>query len=90
MIIPKEGNVIVDFYADWCGPCKRISPYFEELKEQFPNVLFLKCNIDENQELARTLNIQSIPAFILFVDGVEKDRLVGANKDKLLSMVKSV
>ena len=90
MNIPKEGKVIVDFYADWCGPCKKISPYFEELKGKFPNVTFLKCNIDENQELARSLNIQSIPAFILFVDGVEKDRLVGANKDKLLNMVTNV
>ncbi len=86
-MIPSQGKVIVDCYADWCGPCKRIAPYFEELKNDNKGVLFLKCDIDENAEFAKKYNIQSIPAFITFVDGKESSRLVGADKSKLKELV---
>ena len=86
-MLPTSGKAIVDCYADWSGPCKGIAPYFEELKEQHKNIIFLKCNIDEHQEFAKKYNISSIPAFITFVNGQESDRLVGANKVKLLDMV---
>jgi thioredoxin 1 len=89
-MIPSQGKCIVDCYADWCGPCKRIAPYFEELKEQNPQVLFLKCNIQENQEFAKKYNITSIPAFITFVDGKETGRLVGADKAKLNDLITSL
>ena len=86
-MLPTAGKAIVDFYADWCGPCKVIAPYFEELKEQNKHIIFLKCNIDDHQEFAKKYNISSIPAFISFVNGQESDRLVGANKTKLSDMV---
>jgi len=89
-MIPSKGYVLVDFFAPWCGPCKVIAPFFNSLKEKYPEVKFLKCNIDDNQEIARKYNIESIPAFILFKDGLEKDRLVGANKVKLEEMVSSL
>ena len=89
-MIPSKGYVLVDFFADWCGPCKAIAPFFNSLKEMYPQVKFLKCNIDDNQEISRKYNIESIPAFILFKDGLEEDRLVGANKVKLEEMVSSL
>ena len=89
-MIPSKGYVLVDMYADWCGPCKAIAPFFNSLKEKYPQVKFLKCNIDDHQEIARKYKIESIPAFILFKDGLEKDRLVGANKVKLEEMVSSL
>jgi thioredoxin 1 len=79
--------VLVDFYATWCGPCKAIAPFFNSLKEKYPSIKFFKLDIDENQEMARKYKIESIPAFILFKDGLEEDRLVGANKVKLEEMI---
>lgn len=89
-MIPSKGYVLVDMYTDWCGPCKAIAPFFNELKGKYPEIKFLKCNIDDNQEIARKYKIESIPAFILFKDGLEKDRLVGANKQKLEGMISTL
>lgn len=86
-MLPSTGYVLVDFFADWCGPCKAISPFFEELKGKYKNITFLKTNIDENREFAMKYKIESIPAFVLFKDGVEINRLVGANKTKLEAMI---
>jgi thioredoxin len=89
-MIPSTGYVLCDFWAEWCSPCKAVSPFFGELKEKYPNVKFLKCNIDDYQEIARKHKIESIPAFIIFKDGHEQGRLVGANKVKLEEMVSSL
>ena len=86
-ILPTEGYVLICAGATWCSPCKAIAPFFNELKEKYPNVKFLKCNIDDYQEIARKHKVESIPAFILFKDGLEEDRLVGANKVKLEEMI---
>lgn len=89
-MIPSKGYVFLCFGAAWCGPCKAVAPFFDELKGKYPNVKFLKCNIDDHREIALKYKIESIPAFILFEDGIEKDRLVGANKSKLESMVSTL
>jgi thioredoxin len=86
-ILPTEGYVLICAGADWCSPCKAIAPFFNSLKEVYPNVKFLKCNIDDYQEIARKHKVESIPAFILFKDGLEQDRMVGANKAKLEEMI---
>ncbi len=89
-ILPSKGYALIDFGATWCGPCKAIAPFFNSLKGKYPSIKFFKLDIDENQEMARKYKIDSIPAFILFKDGLEKDRLVGANKVKLEEMVSSL
>ena len=89
-ILPSKGYALIDFGATWCGPCKAIAPFFNSLKEKYPSIKFFKLDIDENQEMARKYKIESIPAFILFKDGLEEDRLVGANKVKLEEMVSSL
>ena len=89
-ILPSKGYALIDFGATWCGPCKAIAPFFNSLKEKYPSIKFFKLDIDENQEMARKYKIESIPAFILFKDGLEKDRMVGANKVKLEAMVSSL
>jgi len=86
-MIPCKGYVLCDFWAEWCSPCKAVSPFFGELKKKYPEIKFLKIDIDENQEMARKYKIESIPCFILFKDGLEQDRMVGANKVKLEEMV---
>jgi thioredoxin 1 len=89
-MLPTEGYVLIDFGATWCGPCKAIAPFFNSLKDKYPSIKFLKIDIDENQEMARKYNINNIPAFILFKDGLEEDRLVGANKVKLEEMISTL
>ncbi len=86
-ILPSKGYALIDFGATWCGPCKAIAPFFNSLKEKYPSIKFFKLDIDENQEMARKYKVESIPCFILFKDGLEEDRMVGANKAKLEEMI---
>ncbi|NFG24607.1 thioredoxin [Clostridium botulinum] len=74
----KEGIVIVDFFADWCGPCKMLAPIFEELEEEMKDkVKFFKVNVDESGELASKFSVFSIPTMIIFKDGKEVSTEVG-------------
>lgn len=68
-----QERVLVDFYANWCGPCKMLSPILEKLDE----IKVLKVNVDENPELARKYGVMSIPCLILFDEGKELKRNVG-------------
>ncbi|MFP5224147.1 MAG: thioredoxin [Actinomycetota bacterium] len=71
--------VLVDFWADWCGPCHMVAPTIEEIaSEEASRLKVGKLNVDENPEAARRYGVMSIPSMLLFVDGVEKARVVGA------------
>ena len=78
--------VIVDFWAEWCGPCKMIEPILNEIAtEQAGKIRIGKLNVDENPDLARRFDVMSIPTLIVFQDGQPKKRLVGAKgKGQLL------
>jgi thioredoxin 1 len=78
--------VIVDFWAEWCGPCKMIAPVLEEIAaEQAGKVRIAKLNVDDNPDAARRFDVMSIPTLIIFKDGEPKKRLVGAKgKGQLL------
>ena len=71
--------VIVDFYADWCPPCKAISPKFDALSREMLSIKFCKVNIDNLQNIGAQYSISSIPTFIVFFKGQEVNRLVGAS-----------
>jgi thioredoxin 1 len=64
----KEGLVVVDFYADWCGPCQMLAPLLEELEKE-TSIKIVKINVDELPDLARQFRIMSIPTLMLFKDG---------------------
>jgi thioredoxin 1 len=66
--IPKKGAVVLDFYADWCGPCRRIAPTFEKLEEAFPSVVFLKVNVDMSAEIVEFYDINVMPTFVFLKD----------------------
>ena len=78
--------VVVDFWAEWCGPCKMIAPVLDEIAtEQAGKVRIAKMNVDDNPESARRFDVMSIPTLIVFQDGQPKKRLVGAKgKGQLL------
>lgn len=60
----NDSPVVIDFYADWCGPCKAMEPTLEQLEQENPNVKFFKINVDDNYELANAFKIKSIPALM--------------------------
>jgi thioredoxin 1 len=76
--IKNNHLVFVDFWADWCGPCRALTPTIQELaKEYAGKVLISKLNVDENPKTAECFQVFSIPTMIMFKDGCEADRLVG-------------
>lgn len=81
----RDGVVVVDFFATWCGPCKMFSPVFNSLDEEMGDEIdFFKVDIDESMELAQRYSVTTVPTAIVFKDGEEKDRLVGfIPKEKL-------
>lgn len=76
-LVSKHRVVLVDCYADWCGPCKMMEPVIEELAGS-TDATVAKVDVDANQQVAAQLGAQSIPTFVLFVDGEPAERLVGA------------
>ncbi|MDD4224589.1 MAG: thioredoxin [Candidatus Cloacimonetes bacterium] len=74
----KQGVVVVDFWAAWCGPCRMIAPTIEQLAQEHPEVTFGKLNVDEYPQLASRHGVMSIPMLLFFVDGELKDNSIGA------------
>ena len=78
-VVGSDTPTLVDFWAEWCGPCRVIAPALEELAAEYADKLTVaKVNVDENQSLALDYEVMSIPTLVVFKDGVEKKRLVGA------------
>jgi len=79
-----EGVHLVDFWAEWCSPCKMLTPVISELKEKYDGKAGIhKVNVDDNSELAKEMGIRSIPTVILFKDGQEMERISGAKEISL-------
>ena len=73
-----NGTALVDFYADWCGPCRMVSPIVDEIAEERSDITVGKVNVDDENALAMKYGVMSIPTLIVFKDGQEKTRIVGA------------
>lgn len=88
-VLQSAQPTLVDFYADWCGPCRAIAPIVEEIAHELAGRLKVaKLDVDQNQELALQYGVQSIPTLILFKNGKEVERLIGyMSKSKLLSKI---
>lgn len=88
-VTKSEKNVLLDFWATWCGPCRMVSPIVDEIAEENPDIKVGKINVDEQPELAGAFQIQSIPTLVSVKNGVIADVAVGArDKKSILAMVK--
>ena len=86
-----EGLVLVDYYADWCGPCKMLEPTVEELAAEVDDLTVLKVDVDEFQGLAQDAGVRGIPALQFFLDGEPAERLVGVQeKSDLVRVIESL
>jgi len=79
--------VVVDFFATWCGPCKIIGPKVDVLAGQFTDVIFLKVDVDECEEIASRYNISCMPTFLFFKSGERVADFSGANADKVKELI---
>lgn len=84
--ILSNGTALVDFYADWCGPCQMLAPTIEEIAEERKDITVAKVNVDEGSKLAVQYGVMSIPTLIVFKGGKENARLIGyTSKDEILA-----
>lgn len=86
----KSGVVVVDFFANWCGPCKMLAPIFEELGNEMDGVKFVKVDVDQSPDVAMTYKVASIPTVIVFKDGEKVASNVGfIPKEQIKQMVEA-
>ena len=89
MVLKSDKTILIDFFADWCGPCMMLAPFVEEIAEENPDIVVGKINVDEEPELAAKFGISSIPALFVIKEGKIKDSAIGFKpKEVLLEMLK--
>ena len=88
-IISNNDITLIDFYADWCGPCKALSPIIDEIAKSETHITVGKVNVEEEKELAMQYHVRSIPTMVIFKGGKEVNRLVGfLPKEEILAKIK--
>ena len=86
-VLKSDKPVLVDFNADWCGPCQMLKPTVEQIAEERDDIKVVSVNIDENDDLAYDYNVSSIPCLVVFKDGAEQKRSVGMKpKSEILKL----
>ena len=86
--IPEKGKVVLDCFATWCGPCKRIAPIYEKLAAEFPRITFLKAETDQAEDIAASLEVSALPTFVVLVEGEAVGRIEGADVDGIINALK--
>lgn len=88
-VLKSDKTVLIDFYADWCGPCKMLSPIIDDVAKENENIKVVKIDVDTAQDLAIEYQVMSIPTVVVIKDGQELNRSVGVvSKSEILEMVK--
>ena len=87
----RDGKIVLaNFSATWCGPCRMIAPFYSELSEKHPSLMFLVVDVDELTEFSTSWDIKATPTFFFLKDGQQVDKLVGANKPELQKKITAV
>ncbi|KAE8351528.1 thioredoxin [Aspergillus coremiiformis] len=89
-VLNAKGPVVLDCFADWCGPCKAIAPKLAEFSKTYPDAKFYKIDVDQLTEVAAELGVRAMPTFILFKDGQKVSDVVGANPPALEAGIKAL
>ncbi len=88
LVKSSDKKVLIDFYADWCGPCRMVSPFVDQIAEERPDVLVAKVNVDEQAELANVFGVSSIPTLVVMQNGAVVTQTAGARpKAQILAML---
>lgn len=83
----SKGLVLVDFWAEWCGPCKMMHPIFNRMAKKYRHIKFARVNVDQCQDISMRFEVQAIPTFILFKDGQPVERMMGAVGEPGIHMI---
>ncbi|XP_027072942.1 thioredoxin H9 [Coffea arabica] len=87
----RDGKIVIaNFSASWCGPCRMVAPFYCELSEKYPTLMFLTIDVDELTEFSASWDIKATPTFFFLKDGQQIDKLVGANKPELQKKIISI
>ena len=88
-VLNSKNTVLVDFYADWCGPCKMLSPVIDQISEENQDIKVVKVNVDNAQDLAMKYQVMPIPTLVVIKEGKEINRSVGLrDKSEIINMIK--
>lgn len=87
-VLNAPGLVLVDFWAEWCAPCRALGPILDGLAAEYPEIRVVKVNSDENPAVSEQCKVRSLPSMLLYVDGVERERVLGlTSKTRLAALV---
>lgn len=94
-VVLNHHLIVIDFYADWCGPCKKLSPILEKIAEDYPNVQIVKVNVDDLDIDKITLSsvefsISALPTILFFKNSIFKEKVMGYNPDAILKLVQQL